>query len=228
MVSCVCVLATDDASLMNFENTTVTIEGRHELVGGVVNNAPISFSLEAVTKDAPMPSDANGVQKTVDIKPGEQFSFGSIHYPTYGTYDYVVKRNIVPSENIQYDETVYTVHVSVMADGSVVTILENNATKTKVADIVYTDTYVEKPAGGTVSTPENTTPPVHQTSTSSSSDVNSSSNSGNTPTGTSQSDVTKRSAYQTGDFLPYILGGVLILLLFVIVGVARKRVSHKR
>ena len=209
--SSVYVFGDTGASLMNFENANVTIEGEHELLGGEVNNAPLSFVLQAITKDAPMPADAKDGEKVIDIKPGEKFVFGNIHYSTYGTYDYLIKRNIVPSENMKYDETTYTVHVSVMADGSVVMIIENNTTKTKVDRIKYTDTYIpgttpEKPKDPPTSVEEEQ-PPKQD------------------PPASSEipKEPVKRSGYKTGDILPFVLGGVLIVLVTSIVVVLYRR-----
>lgn len=217
VLSSVCVFGDAGTSLMNFENASVTIEGEHELLGGEVNNAPLSFVLQAITKDAPMPADAKDGEKVIDIKPGEKFTFGSIQYSTYGTYDYLIKRNIVPSENMKYDETTYTVHVSVMADGSVVMIIENNITKTKVDTIKYTDTYTpvttpEKPKDpqkpeDPLTTVEKEQPPKQDPPTSS--EVS--------------KEPVKRSGYKTGDILPFVLGGVLIILVISIAAVLYRR-----
>lgn len=121
----------------------------------------------------------------------------SFNIPGDGTY--TLKEESVQAEGLVCDNTVYTIVV----DKGVVVIKSNND---KVDSVVFEDKY----------TPKETDPekPKDKEKT-------------NSPSNTDKEDTPTpgRIKYATGDFLPYILGGILMTLFCIITIVIAERKS---
>ncbi|MBC5787252.1 Spy0128 family protein [Clostridium facile] len=93
--------------------TSTPLDGSKTLDGRNLNAGEFEFALAPVTDNAPMPSEA--VVKNVA---GGMFSFGEITYTETGTYTYTVVENNNDLGGVTYDNTVYTVTVTVTDDGN--------------------------------------------------------------------------------------------------------------
>ena len=93
--------------------TSTPLDGSKTLDGRNLNAGEFEFALAPVTDNAPMPSEA--VVKNVA---GGMFSFGEITYTEAGTYTYTVVENNNDLGGVTYDNTVYTVTVTVTDDGN--------------------------------------------------------------------------------------------------------------
>ena len=89
------------------------MDGSKTLDGRNLNAGEFEFALAPVTDNAPMPSEA--VVKNVA---GGMFSFGEITYTEAATYTYTVVENNNDLGGVTYDNTVYTVTVTVTDDGN--------------------------------------------------------------------------------------------------------------
>ena len=101
------------------------------------------FTLEAVTKDAPMPAEA----KVSVGKPAEGdtavFNFGAIRYEKAGEYEYTVKETKGDMPGVSYDGHSATVKVTVSDNGK--GQLEATAA---VTDGAFVNIYGAEPSGG--------------------------------------------------------------------------------
>ena len=93
--------------------TSTPLDGSKTLDGRNLNAGEFEFALAPVTDNAPMPSEA--VVKNVA---GGMFSFDEITYTEAGTYTYTVVENNNDLGGVTYDNTVYTVTVTVTDDGN--------------------------------------------------------------------------------------------------------------
>lgn len=121
---------------------SVHITGEHSIDNPDIKTGQHTFVLTA--KDgAPMPSDAVDGVKKVSISSGETFDFGEILLPNVGEFHYTVSREIIESENLKQDNSVYNVTVYNPADSDTAIILEKVGEEGKPDKIKYSDTYVE-------------------------------------------------------------------------------------
>jgi hypothetical protein len=187
------VFAAQDAGADAFANAKVSFDVSHSIKDKDLSSGSFTFVLTASDKSYPMPDGSSDGVKKVTIKPGEKFSFGEIKYNKQGFYDYVVSRESVNSKNITEDKSTYKIQVAVFNDGTTAVVFSKDG-KTKVDKLEYTDTYVPDKKN----------------------------NNENKSNNTSTNQVS-RSSFKTGDFIPYIVGGVLIVLIIAAVIVYRKR-----
>lgn len=177
----------------------VTIGGKYE-VEGSLHNGSFTFVLTADDPSFPMPEGSlNGVKK-VSIGPNSSFSFGDIMFKTRGKYNYTVSREVTKSKNMTYDTSTYKVQVSVFNDGTVASVIIKDGSSGKVDQIKYSDKYVNDTSSDDKDTDKVTNKDKEKDQT-----------------------VTGRTGYKTGDFLPYILFAVLLILIIAAVIVYRKR-----
>ena len=177
---------------------TVTIGGKHE-VQGDLHNGSFTFVLTAADKSFPMPDGSSNGVKKVTVGPNASFSFGQMKFDKEGVYDYTVSREISKSKNLTYDNAVYNIRVSAFSDGTVASVMTKNGSAGKVSEIKYSDKY------------------INDTSNDDDKDTDKNKD--------KQKDNTaiERTGYKTGDFLPYILGAVLLILIIAAIIVYRKR-----
>lgn len=125
---------------------TVNITGSHIIENNeTLKTGRHTFVLTG-TDGAPMPEGSSVNVKKVTINSGETFSFGDISFTKPGIYNYVVSREITECKNLEQDDSVYKVIVSVYTDGATAIVFEKIGAEGKPNKIEYTDTYVE-PSG---------------------------------------------------------------------------------
>lgn len=91
--------------------TTVTLTGTKVLNGLPLKADDFTFTIEAVTKDAPVP-DLTEVKNAADGK----VSFGAINYTAAGTYIYTIKEKSGSISGVSYDNGIVTATVTVTED----------------------------------------------------------------------------------------------------------------
>ncbi len=150
--------AGDPVSAITFANTyeaastTATLGGTKVLDGRELAEGEFQFELTAVD-GAPLPAGAEGDSSTVENSANGGFAFGQIAFDQAGTYEYTISEVLpedddpstdgVQKDGVTYDETAYTVEVTVADDGEGrldVTGLTYNGEATLP---VFTNTYVE-------------------------------------------------------------------------------------
>ena len=103
------------------KDCTLTIPVQIEVKGqNIPGGKDYKVTLEAVTKDAPMPAE------TVKTRTGAgTITFGPITYGEVGTYQYRIFQNTDGAERFTYDRTAYRVEVQVPRrnDGTLTTNL---------------------------------------------------------------------------------------------------------
>ena len=176
-----------------FANSKVSFEVSHSVKDKNLSSGSFTFVLTANDKSYPMPDGSSDGVKKVTIKPGETFSFGEIKYDKQGFYDYVISREPVNSKNITEDKSTYKIQVAVFNDGTAAVVFSKDGNG-KVDKLEYIDTYV----------PDKTDTDTNKTN--------------NTSTNT-----VERASFKTGDFIPYIVGAILIILIVATVVVYRRR-----
>lgn len=102
-----------------------------------------TFILES-DKGTPMPSDSDGNIKKISVSANEGFDFGEIDFPGPGTYTYKVYRDLIPSERLEEDDSVYNIIVRVFDDNTTAVIFQKEHNKEKSDGIVYRDVYLFK------------------------------------------------------------------------------------
>jgi len=131
------------------KSTAVAFRGNKELTGKELMDGMFSFAIAAVTNDAPLPADLTDTTPLVveNIKVDSQngtFAFGEITFTKAGVYEYTV-REVIPQDAVDnqkngmtYDDTVYTVRVTVTDDGAGQLIAEYtvDGSKTRTMDFV--------------------------------------------------------------------------------------------
>lgn len=124
---------------------TVNLNGSHKIEGGeFLKTGKHTFVLTAL-ENAPMPDGSvNGVKK-ITISSGEDFRFGEIRFNKTGTFEYVVSRETVKSDNLLEDDRTYSVYVTVLSNGTAITVYSEKGATGKPDGIEYVDKYVEDP-----------------------------------------------------------------------------------
>ena len=178
---------------------TINISGVHEVEGTSLHNGSFTFVLTAMDKENPMPEGSSNGVKKISVGPNDSFSFGEISFDKEGIYDYTVSRELMKSKDITYDKSIYHIEVSVFSDGTVASVMTKDGSAGKVADIKYSDKY------------------VNDTSSDKDRDTYKDKDKQKTET------TTQRTGYKTGDFLPYVLGVVFLVLVIAAIIVYRKR-----
>ncbi len=99
----------------NPKETSAIIFGAKELQGGhkQLEAGEFAFTIQAVTQGAPMPADT-----TVTNAVTGTFQFGAITYTKLGTYKYEITEKDLDQDGYTYDDTVYTVTVTVTDEGN--------------------------------------------------------------------------------------------------------------
>lgn len=180
---------------------TLTIDGTHEVTGASLHNGSFTFVLSAADKSFPMPSGSVDGVKKVTVGPNSSFSFGDITFDKSGTYNYTVNREISKSKNMTYDKSVYKIRVSVYDDGTIASVMTKDGSTGKVSKIKYSDKYVNDTSNDDKDKDKNK----------------------DKDTENQKETDTERTGYKTGDFLPYILGIILLILVIAAIIVYRKR-----
>jgi choice-of-anchor A domain-containing protein/pilin isopeptide linkage protein len=95
-------------------SATATLEATKALSGDPYSgDESFSFTLEAVTSGAPMPSSA-----TASCKAGGTATFGAITYTAAGTYNYTITETTGETPGMEYDSIAHTVTVTVAKDAT--------------------------------------------------------------------------------------------------------------
>ncbi|MBE6733529.1 MAG: VWA domain-containing protein [Ruminococcaceae bacterium] len=99
----------------NPKETSAIIFGAKELQGGhkQLEVDEFEFSIKAVTQNAPMPA-----KTTVKNTATGTFQFDAITYTKVGTYKYEITEKNLNKDGYTYDDTVYTVTVTVTDEGN--------------------------------------------------------------------------------------------------------------
>ena len=139
VLSCACGESTFTA--------TVNLNGSHKIEGGeFLKTGKHTFVLTAL-ENAPMPEGSvNGVKK-VTISSGEDFEFGEIRFNKIGTFEYIISRETLKSDNLLEDDRTYSVSVTVLSNGTALTIYSEKGVPGKPDSIEYVDKYIEEPIG---------------------------------------------------------------------------------
>lgn len=119
-----------DKALLTFTNTytpqpaSATFAGKKVLEGrSLLTSDEFTFTMEAVTADAPMP------ERTTITNNGDVVSFGTVQFTKEGTYEYVISEKGGHIAGIAYDSTPVNVTV----------VVTNNTSAGKLeAGVVYT------------------------------------------------------------------------------------------
>ncbi len=120
------------------EPATYTISGTKSLTGRAMKNGEFTFELYEGTEVI----DTAKVDTTTNHTNGS-FTFKTITYDTAGTYTYTVKEKTGAVDNgVDYDETLYTVTVTVEDNGGGKLSASANITN---ADITFENTYTAAP-----------------------------------------------------------------------------------
>ena len=141
---------------LKVETVKQEIAGSKTLTGrDMGEDEEFEFVLEAVTEDAPMPEASETVTvdgtkattKVTGAKDGEEtaFSFGEITFKKDGTYTYKVTETPGSDTDVDYDDTVFTVEVTVNKNqetGALTAELTVNGSSDTA--ISFTNTYEEK------------------------------------------------------------------------------------
>lgn len=210
------VFAADDIS------SKATISGKHEITNNhSLGNVNITFVLTAGDTSQPMPlGSENGVKK-VSSPAGQPFSFGEINFTQRGQYSYKVSREPLNSPNLTEDMTVYDVIIEVQNDGVLTVIYKKSDSDAKLDELIYKDVYVESPDNPTkpnepttiIEKPTKPDNPTSRAKTSASSKSSGSDYDDEDSDRSTSKSNNKKSNFQTGDFLPYVLGGLLVIVL---------------
>lgn len=142
-----CVIALAIVLLMTqtvFADTTVNLSGSHVIKNNEsLKSGRHTFVLTAID-NAPMPADAQGSVKKVTIDSGEDFQFGDITFSKPGFYKYQVSREIYKSDELEQDDSVYNVTVTVFNNDEKTVVFEKVGSEGKPDKILYEDTYIKK------------------------------------------------------------------------------------
>ena len=140
--------AGEDAPI-EFENkynpnqTSAVIFGKKVLTGGhkQLEADAFEFSIKAVTQNAPLPATTT-VKNTVT----GTFQFDTISYTKVGTYQYEIVEKDLDQKGYTYDDTVYTVTVTVTDDGKgqLQAVVEGIGTSEEPT-ITFENSYAPKP-----------------------------------------------------------------------------------
>ncbi len=127
--------------------STVNLNGSHKIEGGeLLKTGKHTFVLTAL-ENAPMPEGSvNGVKK-VTISSGEDFEFGEIRFNKIGTFEYIISRETLKSDNLLEDDRTYSVYVTVLSNGTALTIYSEKGVPGKPDGIEYVDKYIEESIG---------------------------------------------------------------------------------
>lgn len=112
------------------EKTTVQIGGNKVLTGRNLTAGEFSFTITG-----------NGINEIVSNDANGSFKFSAIEYTAAGTYTYTVSEVKGALPGIKYDETIYTVTVTVTDDGNGKLVAEVSGANS----IVFTNTYNAAP-----------------------------------------------------------------------------------
>ena len=126
------------------KDCTLTIPVQIEVKGqNIPGGKDYKVTLEAVTKDAPMPTE------TVKTRTGAgTITFGPINYGEVGTYQYRIFQNTDGAERFTYDRTAYRVEVQVARrnDGTLTTNLTaKREGKQEKSDVIRFDNQYDAP-----------------------------------------------------------------------------------
>ena len=120
------------------EKTSVQISGNKVLTGRNLTAGEFSFTITG-----------NGINETVSNDASGSFTFSAIEYTAAGTYTYTVSEVKGALPGIKYDETIYTVTVTVTDDGNGKLVAEvsgansivfNNSYNAESTEVVFSGT----------------------------------------------------------------------------------------
>lgn len=122
------------------ENIPVTIEipltyivnGNEDTAGGD------RFVLTPDDPAAPMPEDASGGRKTIDVEGEGSYSFGTIYYDRPEIWWYTITRELTEKKGVTKDNSVYKAKVIALNDGHGYVLVYKDGSDDK-SELVYTD-----------------------------------------------------------------------------------------
>ena len=122
------------------ENIPVTIEipltyivnGNEDTAGGD------RFVLTPDDPAAPMPEDASGGRKTINVEGEGSYSFGTIYYDRPEIWWYTITRELTEKKGVTKDNSVYKAKVIALNDGHGYVLVYKDGSDDK-SELVYTD-----------------------------------------------------------------------------------------
>ncbi len=144
-------------NIYNPEDAKITIHGNKTLTGRNMNANEFTMELyetnSTYSPDQMVPVDTVTVD-AANANTAAAFYFDEITYDTVGDYYYIIKeKTSSPIQGVEYDETQYRVHVSVVNDmtqGTLVATHTHSIETTPTASIAFTNVYVPTPITATI------------------------------------------------------------------------------
>ena len=111
---------------------TYIVNGNESAAGGD------RFVLTPDDPAAPMPEDASGGRKTIDVRGEGTYSFGMICYDRPEIWWYTITREITEKKGVTKDDSVYKAKVIALNDGHGYVLVYKKGSDDK-SELVYTD-----------------------------------------------------------------------------------------
>lgn len=139
---------TSEITGKNIKNTFIPVAVIHPSVTKIITGTPNSsstftFEMTAVTPNAPMPAGSVNGKSAMTITGADTRNFGDIVFDTAGTYEYKISEVGGGAAGYIYDNTVYTMTVTVTKTGSVIsqTTEYKKQDGTAASGLVFTNKY---------------------------------------------------------------------------------------